>query len=166
MQLQNSIRHILQQLTDMLERLTDEQYTRPCTTLSGATIGEHMRHIIEGFACLNTGYGTGRVNYEARQRDRRIGQDRHFAFNLLVNTYTEIDKQDKGLILEANYDEFSEEVMQIATNYHRELLFNLEHAVHHMALIKVGLNEIAAIHLPEGFGVAPSTLKYKKACAP
>ncbi|MEI6949573.1 hypothetical protein V9K67_20465 [Paraflavisolibacter sp. H34] len=166
MHLHNCLRNILQQLTEVLERLTDEQYTRPCATLSGATVGQHLRHIIDEFGCLERGYASGRVNYEARQRDGRIGQDRHFAFNLLANIYEELDKPDKNLTLEVNYDAYSDEVVQIDTNYHRELLYNLEHTIHHMALMKVGLNELGAPQLPEGFGVAPATLKFRKACAP
>jgi len=31
-----------------------------------------------------------------------------------------------------------------------------------MALIRVGINEVSAVKVPEEFGVAPSTIKYKR----
>ena len=69
------------------------------------------------------------------------------------------------MILEATYNEDSNELMQFHTNYHREIAYNLEHTIHHMALIKVGICELSDIRVPEGFGVATSTMKYRKECA-
>jgi hypothetical protein len=40
-------------------------------------------------------------------------------------------------------------------------VYNVEHAIHHMALIKVGLKEVCpAVKIPADFGVAVSTVKY------
>ena len=50
-----------------------------------------------------------------------------------------------------------------ASNLDRELVYNIEHAIHHMALIKIGIKEVAPqLQLPEGFGVANSTIRHKK----
>ena len=53
----------------------------------------------------------------------------------------------------------------LPSNYYREVMYNLEHAIHHHALIKIGIQQFTAIELPESFGVAPSTMQYRKACA-
>lgn len=165
MQLQQSIKHVFLQLTDSLDQLTTEQYTMPSKTLFNATIGQHVRHIIELFVCLQNGYYSGIVNYENRKRDNRIEQDKNFARQLLIEIYKGLHNEDKTLLLEANYDELSDESLLISTNYFREIVYNLEHTVHHMALIRVGINEVSSIELPSGYGVAASTIKYKKACA-
>jgi hypothetical protein len=165
MQLQQSIKQVFLQLTDSLDRLTNEQYTRPSKTLFNATIGQHVRHIIELFICLENGYDTGIVNYEKRKRDQRIEQDKYFARKLLIGIYTHLHEEDRSLLLEANYNELSEELILIPTNYYREIVYNLEHTVHHMALIRVGINEVSSIELPAGYGVAASTIKHQKACA-
>ena len=65
-------------------------------------------------------------------------------------------------MLEAGYDDSSNDTIVISTNYFRELVYNLEHTVHHMALIRVGINEVSAVKVPEEFGVASSTIKYKR----
>jgi len=57
------------------------------------------------------------------------------------------------------------EIASIPSNYYRELAYNLEHTIHHMALIRVGVNEVSSIELPVEFGVAYSTVKYRKQCA-
>ena len=52
-----------------------------------------------------------------------------------------------------------------ATSFTRELFYCDEHTIHHLALIRVGINEIGGYQLNESFGVAPSTIKYRQSCA-
>ena len=165
MQLKQSIKNIFVQINDSILQLSNEQYKQPSKHLFNATIGQHVRHIIELFICLGKGYESGVINYEKRNRDLRIETDKDFARELLAGIYRSLHAPDKTLLLEANYNELSEETMLIETNYYREILYNLEHTIHHMALIRVGINEISSIVLPQDFGVAASTLKHKKACA-
>lgn len=152
------------QLADSLNQLTPAEYSQPSKILFNATIGQHVRHILELYICLYNGYETGIVNYEKRKRDIRIETDKDFANELMLMISGNIDKDDKDLLLESNYDEQSTEEIIVGTNYYRELLYNLEHTVHHMALIRVGINEVSSITIPEGFGVATSTIKYRKTC--
>jgi len=165
MQLQQTIKNVFVQLSESLARLTDEQYVRPSKTLFNASIGQHVRHIIELFICLDNGYATGLVNYEKRKRDLLIETNKEFANELLQKVYTSLEKPNKKLLLESNYDEHAEEDITVLTNYYREIIYNLEHTVHHMALIRVGINEVSTISVPDGFGVASSTIKYRNACA-
>lgn len=53
----------------------------------------------------------------------------------------------------------------IETNYFREVLYNLEHCIHHQALIKVALLNFNYIQISETFGIAPSTIEFRKICA-
>ena len=163
--LQNAIRNVFLQLTASLEQLDEGQFSRECRTLSNASIGKHLRHIIELFQSLETGYATGVVNYDQRKRDTRMETNKELALSLLYDIPTKLDKPDKELVLESNGDGDSPELMVIRTNYYRELMYNLEHTIHHMALIRVGINEISQIELPETYGVASSTVKHRQSCA-
>lgn len=69
------------------------------------------------------------------------------------------------MILEAEDYTDTMETVAIPTNYYRELAYNLEHTIHHMALVRVGVNEVSNVQLPEEFGVAYSTIKYRQQCA-
>jgi uncharacterized damage-inducible protein DinB len=166
MQLQHAIRKTFRQLAEILDQLSDAQFIQPSKTLFGASIGQHIRHIIEVFICLEKGYASGQVSYDKRSRDRRIETDAGFAKDLLFEIAHNLDKADKALLLECSSETESNETTWLQTNYHRELLYNLEHTVHHMALIRVGVNEISAVEVPQEFGMAAATLKYKGACAP
>ncbi len=138
---------------------------QPSKILFNATIGQHVRHIIELFQCLEKGYDEGVVNYEKRKRDYQIETNKELASALLKEVYQDIGRSNKEIILEAEdyYDTL--EVAAIPSNYYRELAYNLEHTIHHMALIRVGVNEVSSIGLPDEFGVAYSTVKYRQQCA-
>jgi uncharacterized damage-inducible protein DinB len=164
MQLSITCKTILNQLIDLVKQLSDEDFIKPSATLSHSTIGQHLRHTIEFFSCLEHGYSKGVVNYDKRTHDRLIETDRYLALNALykIQEFISSNHLDQPLQLEISYQPETEEIITITTNYWRELTYNIEHAVHHMAIIKIGVREVAPyISLPADFGVAVSTLRYK-----
>jgi hypothetical protein len=165
MLLQSSVNNTFLQLSASLEQLSAADYSQPITLLGNASIGQHVRHIIELFQCLEQGYAPGVVNYDNRKRDLNIEQDKELAINLLQSIQAGLKKHNKDLQLEVAFDESSRETLVVATNFHREVAYNLEHTIHHMALIRVGITALSHISLPESYGVAASTLKYRSECA-
>lgn len=163
--LKQPVQHVFIQLNHALDQLTDEEYVQPSKILFNATIGQHVRHIIELFQCLKNGYEEAVVNYEKRKRDCRIESDRNFAASLLRKIYRSMDKPNKFISLEAEDYNDSVETVVIPSNYYREIAYNLEHTIHHMALIRVGVNEVSSVVLPDEFGVAYSTIKFRQQCA-
>lgn len=165
MQLQQAVDSVFIQLSESIEILSPADYARPCQNLNQATIGQHVRHIIEMFLSLEHGYHSGIVNYENRKRDQQIEKDKQFAILSLREICDSLGKPDKSLILEGVYNDDSANLLQFPTNYYREIVYNLEHTIHHMALIRVGLQEITTVDLPETYGVASATVKHKRSCA-
>ena len=165
MMLKQHIQHVFVQLSETLNQLTDEEYMQPSRILLRATIGQHVRHIIELFQCLEKGYDEGIVSYEKRKRDYQIETNKELAAALLKAVYQNVERPNKEIVLEAEDYCDTMEVASIPSNYYRELAYNLEHTIHHMALIRVGVNEVSSIELPDEFGVAYSTIKYRKQCA-
>ncbi len=162
MTIQQSVHAIFNQLEDSLLQLSNEQYRQKIDTLSGASIGQHVRHVVEMFVCLQDGYTSGIVNYEKRKRDITIETSKETAIDIMNKIISALLNENKSLVLEAGFDENSDELNKILTNYFREIAYNQEHAIHHMALIKIGINEVSDTQLPDGYGVASSTLKYRK----
>lgn len=165
MQLQYAVNNVFVQLSASIESLSDSEYCHPCGHLSGNTIGQHVRHVIELFQCLEAGYELGTVNYEKRKRDHSIETNRVLALQILKKINEGLIKENKELVLEACYSETNSELLHISTNYFREVAYNLEHTIHHMALIRVGIAEISPLTLPENYGVAGSTVKFRQQCA-
>jgi hypothetical protein len=164
MKLKEPICNLLDQIQFVLEGLSNDQYTQKISVLSKSTIGQHTRHILEFFIELYMGYETGVVDYDKRIRNHAIESDKFFAINIISEIITGLEKPDRGLLLNSVYGN-EDDIIQVATNYYRELVYNLEHTVHHMALIRIGVEAISPLAIPAGFGVAASTLKYRTACA-
>ncbi len=165
MNFKNIISPVLNQLSESISLLSDNEYTQKSLLLNGTTIGGHTRHVIELFQCLINGYGSGVLNYEHRKRDIKIESDKTFACELLCNIADAVQLPNKALHLQGFYSEKESEECSVTTNFYRELIYNLEHSIHHMALIRVAINEVSNITLPENFGVAAATMQYKNLCA-
>lgn len=164
-QLYQAGKTILTQLADVVNQITEEDFHKPSTALSSSTVGQHLRHTLEFFICLEQGYELGIVNYDKRIHNKAMENDKHIALHTIrqIQDFVSTNQGDKALKLEVGYEPDSEECVTVETNYLRELTYNIEHAVHHMAIMKIGIREVADyVKLPAGFGVAVSTLRYKE----
>lgn len=157
-----SIHKTLNELLELVNHLSNDMYSKPCEALSNATIGEHTRHIIEAFQCLEKHYDKGVVNYDKRDRNLQIQTNTEFAVKAITEILENIDKPNKKLILKQLIDN---ETVTVNSNYKRELLYNLAHCIHHQALIKVALFQFGIPMVDKDFGVAHSTIEYRKQCA-
>ncbi len=157
--LKTETKEILIQLMDSIHQLTIDEYTERISLLSNATIGEHTRHIIELFQQLFSGYQDGIVNYDNRKRDLRLQESIDFATDCIANIVVELCKENKDLKIVSLY--INQEAI-IHSNYERELMYNLEHCIHHQAIIKIGLVSLNRFDVDENFGVAKSTIVHKK----
>lgn len=156
-----SIHHSLDELLYLLDQLSDQDYSKPCPALSNATIGEHIRHILEMFQCLENSYDLGILNYDNRERNNQIQTETEFAKKCITSLKKGLKSENKIIYLEQIIDGLN---IRIQSNYYRELLYNLEHCIHHQALIKVAVLQFENISVDENFGVARSTIEYRKQC--
>lgn len=168
MNISKACTHILQQLSNLVEQIKPEDFSRPCESLSQATVGQHLRHTLEFFICFEQGNAKGVINYDKRNHDRLLETDQAIALRTIkrIAEFVENLKSDKKLQLQVSYDPANEEYFSMETNVVRELVYNVEHAIHHMAIIKIGVREVAPyIDLPPDFGVAVSTIRHKQQTA-
>ena len=165
MELKKAATRILHQLSSFINTIDDNDYAQPLVVLNNATLGQHIRHTLEFFVCLKDGLDEGLINYDKRNHDKSIETDRTIALSIIneICDFLDLDHVDKELLLELSYGEKEEDVNQIKSNFSRELAYNIEHGVHHMAIIKIGAIALRpTLDLPVDFGVASSTLRYRK----
>lgn len=156
---------VLTELNDLINHLDKKQYACQLDIFSGSTIGMHVRHIVEFYLCLLAQHDSGTVSYDQRDRNPELANNPDYASAVIEDLLLRLEKAyvDKELTLVGSLDDNLNENIVLKTNLGRELFYNLEHAIHHMALIKIGVFVLdPSIPMSESFGVAPSTLKYKK----
>ena len=157
--------NVLLQLDQIVNQIDQIDYSKPIESLSGSTLGQHIRHTIDYFICLQEGCLSGVVNYDKRHRDLTIEEDpeRAIASIACIRKFVDNMPENFPAVLEVNYHLNIEDIQTVQSNLIRELSNNIDHTVHHMAILKIGLADITPYaRVPKGFGVAVSTLRYRK----
>lgn len=158
---------ILAQLKSLLSQLKNEQYTSAVEVLSNNTIGKHVRHIIEFYECLLNGLNQNEINYDKRERNLNLETDVYYTLNSIDRLSSIIEKQQNDMEVNLFVEYKSEESILVKSTYFRELVYNIEHAIHHFAIISIAIKtSFPSILLAPNFGTAYSTIQYQeKQCA-
>lgn len=169
MRLTDACTDILEQLSSMIRDIREEDFKKEVAILNNSTIGQHVRHTLEFFICLMDNHKSGIINYDHRNHDKVIETKKFVAQEVIsrLKDFFLSTIEDEPLKLAANYSFDTDHFDLIDTNYYRELVYNIEHAIHHMAIIKIGLKEAAPyVIVPAHFGVAISTIKFQQSQMP
>jgi hypothetical protein len=156
---------ILEQVKDVVTNIKDEDYSCQLHLLSSNTIAKHVRHLLEMYDEMLSGMEAGVIDYDTRKRNLLIEHNREYTLQFIEELVGKLEKidADKPLMLYACYDTKAGKMM-VNTSLNRELAYNIEHAIHHMAIIQISVRHaFPYIVLPAGFGVAYSTLAYQNA---
>lgn len=150
----------LSSLQNLIESLDNMQFTTKVQHLGNSSIGSHTRHIIELLQCAIDGHQAGYVDYINRKRNLDLETNKEIALSVLASLEQYYQLPDKKLNLAIDCIEESEEPI-VTTTYFREIVYNIEHIIHHLALIKVALIEFKLNLVDNNFGMAYSTIKYQ-----
>ncbi len=159
--------HYLEQAHALADRLDPVHYATPHAHCFGGTIGGHLRHCLEHFDCFRAGLGDGFVDYDARKRGTPEETDPTAAGERLASLREWFGAADEPMerVIQVSVDcGLSGPDRWSQSSIARELQFLISHTVHHFAIIAV-MCAAQGIALPENFGVAPSTLKYREKLA-
>lgn len=156
---------VLAQGEALLHLLDDNDYTRKLPGAFHSAVGEHYRHCLDHFQCVLRAFKMDAIDYDDRERDPRIENDRAFAISetrrlqkaceLIPVPFLDCPINVRSKV---NYE--LDVAPLIASTVGRELMYAVAHAIHHYALIAV-MCGMLGVCVPAGFGVAPSTLKYQ-----
>lgn len=155
----------INELITLADKLNPSQYTQALSYLSGSSIGQHFRHIIEIYQSLIYGLKHDEINYDERARNSQLETDLELAKTSLGEIILNLNQinGNKIMTLKGDYACDKSAEINVITSLYREMAYNLEHAIHHQALIRVGLKSLNLENLIDHtFGVAPSTLRYRQ----
>lgn len=158
-------REALGQAEGLLSGIDPRHYTERIEICHKASIGGHMRHVIEHYLCFLRDTDGGRVDYEQRPRDIVLESDPKAALSKLRRIeegFARIELGSGDHPLSVRMEDAPELAAERwgKSSTRRELQFLLSHTIHHYALIAVNCR-ILGLDTPEGFGVAPSTLRHR-----
>jgi hypothetical protein len=162
---QNSIT-ILNQIANLVSQVNDNDYSTQLDLLSNNTIAKHIRHILELYVQLIAGIEQKEINYDKRERNLLIEHNRTYTLDFIMELSERINAIqyiDDVLYLNTLINE--DEIL-VKSSIERELTYNIEHAIHHMAIIQIACKHyFHYIQLDKNFGVAYATIQYQNTCA-
>lgn len=160
---------LLNQIADFSKTLDSRVWTAPNERFHNSTLGQHIRHCLEHFEALLNVTPEGNIDYDSRLRDIRIESSPQVAGERaeeLGRRLSEMAKNsgpDRPVNVRTSCS-MDKELRLQPSSFGRELQFLVSHTVHHFAII-AAICHGHDIALPENFGVAPSTLKYRETVA-
>lgn len=157
----SGISYINQQIDILLKALNDENYSKSLTILEDVSIGKHLRHVYEFYKTIESAGFENKIDYACRQRNQDFEHSIDIANACFEITFAKLNQLDSDQEIFVMPEFFVEEpYFGVKSSIGRELMYAFDHAIHHLAIIKIGAKSIG-ISLPKNFGVAPSTIKYK-----
>lgn len=157
---------ILNQIANLVEQISDNNYAEQLDLLNNNTISKHVRHIVELYVQLLAGIPNNEINYDKRERNLLIESNRLYTLNFINDLQKNIllvEEKEQLIVLNSLIND--EEIL-VKTSIERELIYNIEHAIHHMAIIQIAVNHyFKYISLDKNFGIAYATIKHKETCA-
>lgn len=154
---ENNLR-LLEQGLVLLESLDRDAYSMKSPM--GASVGSHIRHIVDFYQCFLRDVPSLQFDYDCRARDADVEQD----VDVAVSRLRAIRESFGAATFDPDATclcktEASQPPEFAPSTIRRELQHLHAHTVHHFALISYILTGYG-IPVPNGFGVAPSTLAY------
>lgn len=148
------------QLHKVISQISSNDFNKKLPVLKGGTIGQHVRHMLEFYTCLFDGCNCNEINYDKRQRNLLVESNSETALDLIDETLHKLHftnpNEEITLVTEMNGININ-----ITSTINRELLYLIEHNIHHYAILEIAIrSNFDYIKMPHNFGVAYSTIKH------
>jgi hypothetical protein len=153
----------LAQARDLVRGMDAVAFSRPHAVGHGATIGQHLRHCLDHVEAFLEGMPSGLVDYDLRTRGGAAESDPAVGLERIDHAIRRLREAeiDEATPLRVKLDCGLGADSWRQSTAGRELQFLVSHLVHHFALVAI-LCRLQGIEPGEAFGVAPSTLRYRR----
>ena len=155
---------LIDTIVDTMSAIDSDLYHQPLEIYNGSTFGKHFRHIHDFFHCLVHQCPDKEVDYCHRCRDERIENHKDYsidAFRILQQDLQSLD-EDQIITVKADFETSEGVRPAVKTSIGREIMYAYDHAVHHLAIVKIGLNaNCPHLDLDQNIGVAASTIRHQ-----
>ena len=158
----------LNQFHQVIDSLSDEQYSEFDDKVFNSSVGRHTRHVLDHYEAFVRGLDKGAINYDDRDRETELELSRVAAkariTDLCRRLHQRLQTSSYGVVeIVLDLPQYQGESPRLQpTSVIRELAFVLSHSIHHYAIIACMCKFRNFSRVPAGFGVAPATLSYQQ----
>ncbi|CED72412.1 hypothetical protein ACU5DF_20490 [Aliivibrio wodanis] len=154
----------LQQGLQLLNNISDRDYTHLASPYVDSSIGEHFRHILDLFYAIRTAQDEEAINYNNRRRGHLIETNKELAIkelNSIIQWLNLLPQQylTRSISLITEVCPYVTQSHAMKSSIEREITFASLHASHHYALMKV-ITRLLNINTISTFGYAPTTSSF------
>ena len=153
----------LQRGVNLLNSISNDQYSNCTVAPYYSSIGCHMRHVLDVFSCVFDGYETNTAFLNKRKRNVIVEQETNLGidyFNKIIDQLNKIDERDLHNVISVT-DDLGLGVKTVDYSLAAILMQAHSHAIHHFASIGYIVYQLG-IELPDSdFGYNPTTPKLK-----
>jgi len=164
MKCKKAVDTMINQIIYLLGVIPEEDYNRRLEVYEEATLGKHFRHIYEFFDCLVDQCDCGEVDYGKRKRDQNLENSPLVArqhFQSLLEKVNGLD-EEKQLQVYTDFTDEAGDKHLVSTTVGREIMYAYDHAVHHLAIVRIGLSTLSTdIDMDPNLGIAASTVQHQ-----
>lgn len=155
---------LVEQLAGFVRSVERDRYAEAVDATGVGAMGGHVRHSIDHLLAWARGLESGVIDYDDRVRGTPIETEPDAALQALQSfaetlRSVHVRRLAEPVTVRTALSATGEKV-SVPSTLARELAFVFSHTVHHNAIISAMANA-CGMPLPEGFGVAPSTLAYR-----
>jgi hypothetical protein len=141
-----------------------DQYERAGGIYS--VIGPHLRHCLDHLVCFLRGLRSGVIEYDARDRDRRVETDADYYREVARHAMDQLAAISPAVLPDAikvcQISAPGASLVTVDSTVERELLFLSGHTIHHLAIV-TQLAKEQGIAIPTELSLAFSTAAHREA---
>lgn len=158
-------KEIIHQINYLLDSIDNQSYTKSLDIFNGSSIGQHFRHILDFYLCLIKGTEDQTIDYAKRDRNALAETSVLYVREAFAQIAADIDhlSEEKKVEVWGDFSKHQDHARPLVqSSIGRELMFAHDHAIHHLAIIKIGIRQaLPELYIDDTLGVAPSTVKYR-----
>ena len=145
----------------LLLNITDEAYVDSSIGPYHASIGIHIRHIMDVFDCVFKGIENGKIDLTARKRNNSVEENKELGLAYIESIIEELTKLDPNLFQKQIpvADNLGNGVFEADYTIAAILIQAHSHATHHYASIGYILHQLEIELKDDSFGFNPTTPK-------
>ena len=159
----DAIEKNLERGINLLNSISDEQYSDASVAPYNSSIGSHMRHVLDVFSCIFKGLENNFVDFSVRERNLDAEQQTSVGieyFQSIIHQLKTLKEEDFKTVVEVSDDMGLGNVIATYT-VGSALMQAQSHAIHHYASIGYLVYQLE-IQLPDAaFGFNPTTPNMK-----